>query len=48
MQTKRILQNCGEDDHTWNKTNKCQNESKCANCGEGRMAGTSNCEVDAR
>ena len=38
-----VCRNCGEDDHTSDKTNKWPNESKCTNCGEGHMTGSNNC-----
>ena len=43
---KAVCQNCGEDDQTSDKTNKCPNESKCANCREGHIAGSNNSEVE--
>ena len=45
---KGVCRNCGEDDHTSDKTNKCQNESSYSNCGEGHMAGPNNCEVEIK
>ena len=38
---------CGEDDHTNDKTKKCPNESKCANC-EGHMSGCNSCENEMK
>ena len=36
------------DDHISDKINKCLNESKCANCEEGNMAGSNDCEQKKR
>ena len=30
------------------KLKKCQNESKCANCGEGHKAGSKNCKIEIK
>ena len=43
---KGVCRNCGKDDHTSDKANKCSNESKCANCGERHMIGCNNCEIE--
>ena len=43
---KEVCRNCGEDDHTSEKTNKYAKESKCADCGKGHMTGSSNCEFE--
>ena len=42
---KAVCQNFEEEDHTSEKTNQCQSESKCVNCGGGHMAGSNNYEV---
>ena len=39
---KRVCRSCGKKYHASDKTNKYPNKSKCANCGEGLMAGSNN------
>ena len=43
---KAVCRNCGEEDRTSDKKNKCPNKSMCSNCEEGHMAGSINCEVE--
>ena len=43
-----MCRNFGEDDHTIDKTDKCSNESKCSNYGEGHMAGSSNYKIEIK
>ena len=35
-----------KDNHLSDKTNKCSNESRYANCGEGHMTGSNDCEME--
>ena len=48
MQAKINLSDWAEDDHTSDKPNKCPNESKCANCGDGHMAGSNDFELETK
>ena len=45
---KAVYRNCGEEDHTSDKTNQSPNESKCLNCGEGHMVRSNNYEVEKK
>ena len=45
---KGVCRNCGEDDYTSDKTNKCPNESKRANCGEGHVAASNDCDKEIK
>ena len=42
---KGVCRNCGEDDRMSDKTNKCSNESKRANCGEATCTGSNEYEI---
>ena len=45
---KGVCRICRENYHTSGKTNKCSNESKCANCEERHMEESNYCETEIK